>query len=180
MVSIVLNHCSLNFQLLELQRAAESAHAMGNAAKALESATHNINAKIVEAQTLRQQLSMAEAKLISLKEENDQMRSCLECMKAKMVKAEKTGYKSAKNWKLECEKLKSDICSLRSAANDLCQQLHEVVAEDLCINNLPDVTLRLMFLFFQIKANRKCANLEGLQARLKSVCDVSAASQVRH
>jgi hypothetical protein len=142
---------ALELKLMELQKEANSAHAFGNAAKALESATSNINAKILEAQQLRQQLNMAEARLISMKEENDQMRSCLECMKTKMIQAEKTGYKSAKNWKLECEKLKSDICQLRSAADDFCQQLHE--------------------------ANRKCATLEGLQSRLKSVCDVSAASQ---
>ncbi|CAG0923709.1 unnamed protein product, partial [Notodromas monacha] len=135
----------------ELESKRNSANAIGEAARALETATDKMQTELAEAQQLRLNLNRAENRMRDLRAENEQMKTCIERMKAKMLEAEQCGSQAAQSWKQKCETLKADVCCLRSAAEDLCGQLHQ--------------------------ANKKCATLQGVQTRLRDTCnDISSTS----
>ncbi|CAG0923630.1 unnamed protein product [Notodromas monacha] len=141
----------LEAKVRELESKRNSANAIGEAARALETATDKMQTELAEAQQLRLNLNRAENRMRDLRAENEQMKTCIERMKAKMLEAEQCGSQAAQSWKQKCETLKADVCCLRSAAEDLCGQLHQ--------------------------ANKKCATLQGVQTRLRDTCnDISSTS----
>ncbi|CAG0920526.1 unnamed protein product [Notodromas monacha] len=141
----------LEAKVRELESKQDSTQAIGEAARALESVTGKMQTRLAEVQQMRQDLAQAEDHMRQLKSENQQMKACIECMKTKMLEVEECGAKTAQGWKKECDQLKADVCSLRSAAEDLCAQLH--------------------------KANQKCTKLESVHSRLRDTCiDTSSSS----
>ncbi|CAG0923085.1 unnamed protein product, partial [Notodromas monacha] len=122
----MLLHCNMQQkQVRELESKQDSTQAIGEAARALESVTGKMQTRLAEVQQMRQDLAKAEDHMRQLKSENQQMKACIECMKTKMLEVEECGAKTAQGWKKECDQLKADVCSLRSAAEDLCAQLHK-------------------------------------------------------